>query len=91
MQAVSIPKGRAMRAQGALLVVTYKPCNDPIRLARMVKKAGQLETNANKPRPHPACLDGESDWQLDRVPRRRPQDPIQVAGRVLARAGPHAL
>jgi hypothetical protein len=36
-----------MTAQGEALVVTHKSRNDPIRLARMVKKVGQLATKAN--------------------------------------------
>ena len=42
------------------LVVTQKFANDPIRLARMVKKVGQLAKNSKQPRPHPARPDGES-------------------------------
>ena len=42
----------------------------PIHLEWMGKKVGQLAINANKPRPHPACLDGESDYPAN-LPSRR--------------------
>jgi autotransporter-associated beta strand protein len=44
----------------AALVILRTSRYDPIHLVWMVKKAGKLTRNANRPRPHPARLDGES-------------------------------
>jgi len=56
------------------MVVTDKFYSDPIHLAWMVKKVGELARNANKPRPRPACQGGESGWKA-KATSAPPQDP----------------